>query len=106
VAKIENMAYGSIPPDRINAIKNASNALPYVEAALLNALAALQTDAALANAMVTTYTHIPLVGISTITDTKGDKITYYYDSFNRLKEVRDKDNNILSENSYHYRFPN
>ena len=37
---------------------------------------------------------------------KGDKITYIYDDFNRLKEVRDKNNNILSENEYHYRTQN
>ncbi|SHM95785.1 hypothetical protein SAMN05444484_11536, partial [Flavobacterium chilense] len=30
----------------------------------------------LPNAMITTYTYIPLVGVSTITDPKGDKITY------------------------------
>jgi hypothetical protein len=30
-------------------------------------------------------------------------IFYEYDGFNRLKAVRDKNNNILSENEYHYR---
>jgi YD repeat-containing protein len=56
--------------------------------------------------MITTYTYKPLIGISTVTDPKGDTQTYIYDDFNRLKEVRDKDNNILSENQYHYRTPN
>ena len=31
--------------------------------------------------------------MSTITDPKGDKITYTYDSFGRLQSVKDKDNN-------------
>ncbi len=43
---------------------------------------------------------------SSITDPKGDKMTYIYDDFNRLKEVRDKNNNILFENEYHYRTQN
>ncbi len=57
----------------------------------------------LPNAMITTFTHIPLVGVNTITDPKGDKITYEYDTFNRLKWVKDKNGNIFSENEYHYK---
>jgi YD repeat-containing protein len=49
---------------------------------------------------------LPLVRASSITDPKGDKMTYIYDDFNRLKEIRDKNNNILSENEYHYRTQN
>lgn len=57
----------------------------------------------LSSAMITTYTYIPSVGVSTITDPKGDKITYSYDSYGRLEFVKDKDGNILSENQYHYK---
>lgn len=109
VAKIENMAYASIPGNLITAIESASNYVPnvtYSEANLLTALTNLRADAALANAMVTTYTYKPLVGISTITDPKGEKVTYHYDNFNRLQFVKDRDGNILSENQYHYRTQN
>ncbi|WP_396185645.1 RHS repeat domain-containing protein [Flavobacterium sp.] len=61
------------------------------------------TDVNLQKAMITTYTHIPLIGVSTITDPKGDKITYTYDAANRLQNVKDKNDNILSENEYHYK---
>ncbi|MDL2144788.1 hypothetical protein QQY79_19840 [Flavobacterium tructae] len=67
----------------------------------LNAIDNLR--AVLPNTMITTYTHIPLVGVSTITDPKGDKITYTYDSLNRLKYVKDKNDKILSENQYNYK---
>ncbi|MBN8640704.1 MAG: hypothetical protein J0L86_02740 [Flavobacteriales bacterium] len=67
----------------------------------LTAINNLRTNSAFANAMITTYTYKPLIGITTLTDPKGDKLTYEYDSFNRLKAVRDKNNNILKENEYY-----
>jgi YD repeat-containing protein len=66
-------------------------------------LDALRNDPALQNAMVSTYIHKPLVGVTSVTDPKGDTQTYEYDGFNRLKVVRDKEGNKLSENEYHYR---
>lgn len=97
-------------------IENATNAqiktalsitdLNLVSEANLGAINNLRSNASFANAMITTYTYIPLVGVSTITDPKGDKITYEYDEFNRLKLVKDKDDKILSENEYHYRTQN
>jgi YD repeat-containing protein len=73
------------------------------EANLIIALNALRTNVSLANAMITTYTYKPLIGVSTITDPKGDKMSYEYDTLNRLKWVKDKAGNILSENQYHYK---
>lgn len=99
IAKIENLAGVTISQTLINDAKDKSNT--GTEAELIVALNAIRSS--LPNAMVTTYTHIPLVGVSTITDPKGDTITYIYDSFNRLKEVKDKNGNKLSENQYHYR---
>ena len=52
--------------------------------------------------MITTLTYKPLLGVSTVTDPKGDTQTYHYDSFNRLQFVKDSNGNILSENTYHY----
>ena len=103
VAKIENMAYSSIPPVLITAIQNATDTGTYSEANLKTALDNLRNHASLSNAMVSTYIHKPLIGISSVTDPKGDTQTYHYDSFNRLQFVKDKNGNILSENQYHYR---
>jgi YD repeat-containing protein len=105
VAKLENIVYSNIPANLITAIQSATDSPNSNEAQVIDALNALRTstDANLQKAMITTYTYKPLIGVSTITDPKGDKITYIYDAFNRLKEVRDKDNNVLSENHYNYR---
>ncbi len=62
----------------------------------------LRNDTTTANAMVTTYTYEPLNGVKTITDPKGDIITFYYDAFGRLEQVKDKEGKILSENEYNY----
>jgi YD repeat-containing protein len=104
VAKLENMAYGSIPANLITAIQSATNT--GTEASVITALNALRTNVNLANAMITTFTYKPLIGVSTITDPKGDTITYEYDSFGRLSTVKDKNGNILSENQYNYRTQN
>lgn len=53
--------------------------------------------------MITTYTYIPLVGVNTITDPKGEFKTFNYDTAGRLINVMDMNGNILSENSYNYK---
>ena len=63
----------------------------------------LRTNPNLSQAMVTTYTYEPLVGVTSITDPRGYTTTYIYDDFNRLKEVRDEDNNLVTDYEYHYK---
>ncbi|MEN2401764.1 hypothetical protein GKZ90_0018390 [Flavobacterium sp. MC2016-06] len=98
IAKIENASYSQVASYVAN-LQNISNI--GTEAALITALNSLRT--ALPNAMITTYTYIPLVGVSTITDPKEDTITYTYDTAGRLQFVKDKKGNVLSENQYHYK---
>lgn len=58
--------------------------------------------AKLPNAMTTTFTFNPLIGVTSATDPKGYTIYYEYDDFNRLKLTKDIDGKILSENNYNY----
>ncbi len=54
------------------------------------------------NAQMTTYTYTPLVGMTSQCDA-DNKITYYfYDSFGRLKWIKDQDLNIIKTIQYHY----
>jgi YD repeat-containing protein len=95
IAKIENTTTvqfkNALGVSDLNAV-NESN---------LSAINALRQG--LPNAMVTTYTHIPLVGVSSITDSKGQTVFYNYDGLGRLNNVKDAQGNILSENEYHYK---
>ena len=52
--------------------------------------------------MITTYRHKPLVGVTQITQPNGISTYYEYDDFNRLKYIKDKDNNLLKEYNYHF----
>ncbi|MNQ38883.1 hypothetical protein D3C85_524770 [compost metagenome] len=104
IAKLENFTAtdaGTIQ-SIITAAVNASNAdtTPSLENALRAALTNLRNAAP--NAMVTTYTYDPLIGVTSIIDTKGYIIYYQYDEFNRLKHVVDADGNIVSKNEYNY----
>ncbi|HLN95376.1 MAG TPA: hypothetical protein VK183_07045 [Flavobacterium sp.] len=97
VAKIENMAYANIPSNLIAAIANAT------PSTMAGALATLRTDPSMADAMVTTFTYKPGIGVSTITDPRGYTAHFIYDNFGRLGKVVDDEGNIVSENEYHYK---
>lgn len=101
VAKIVNIAYASIPSSLITAIQAASN-LNNNETNLLTALNNLRASASLANTFITTFTHIPMVGVSTITDEKGLRHSFQYDRdrLNVLVSAKDFENNILWEQEY------
>jgi hypothetical protein len=99
IAKIENASYVSIPTSIISTAQSYSNT--GTELQLKGMLDILRST--MTNAITSTYTYKPLIGISTITDPKGDVIIYEYDVMGRLKTVRDRDNNIISENDYHYK---
>ena len=73
-------------------------------------LQALHTNSNLSNALVTTYTHKPLVGVTSITDPSGRTTYYDYDGLGRLKEAyyyeggvaSASNKRVLEANEYHY----
>lgn len=50
-----------------------------------------------------TYTHEPQVGITTQSDVGGQISYYEYDSFKRLKAIKDQDGNVIKSFDYHYK---
>ncbi len=57
----------------------------------------------LKDAVITTYTYVPLIGTTSETNAMGYTTYYIYDTFGRLIETRDKDYNILQTVDYHYK---
>lgn len=55
-----------------------------------------------ATAEMTTYTYDPMIGMTSSTDAKGLTTYYEYDSFQRLKDVRDQDKKVTKHIDYHY----
>jgi len=53
--------------------------------------------------LITTYTYIPLIGMSTETNPNGVVTYYNYDSFNLLKNIRDNTSNVIKTFDYHYK---
>lgn len=97
IAKIENATNSQIASalgiSNINTLDETS----------LSTINNLRSNPALQNAMITTYTYKPLIGVSGITDTKGDLSIYEYDSFGRLESIKDSKNNFLKEFEYNYK---
>ncbi len=107
IAKIENATYSQVAPYVAN-LKTKSNAdndrttgNSGKEGALRQALTALR--GALPNAMVTTYTYDPLIGVTSTTDPRGYTMYYQYDTLNRLEFIKDAQGKLISENKYNYK---
>ena len=55
---------------------------------------------ALPDAMITTYTYMPLVGVTSVTDAAGRMKTFHYDGAGRLNAIKDDEGNILETYEY------
>ena len=51
---------------------------------------------------ITTYTYLPLLGVTSQTDPNGLTTYYEYDGLGRLIKVLDNDRNVLQEYKYNY----
>lgn len=101
IAKIEGASYSEIESYVIN-LQNLSNNSD--EQGLLSAYTSLRNKLPLA--MITTYTYLPLIGVSTITPPNGLTEYYTYDDAGRLKEIKNQDGQLLKSYEYHYRSQN
>ncbi|PQL94520.1 RHS repeat domain-containing protein [Apibacter adventoris] len=101
IAKIEGTSYSEIESYVIN-LQNLSNNSD--EQGLLSAYTSLRNKLPLA--MITTYTYLPLIGVSTITPPNGLTEYYTYDDAGRLKEIKNQDGQLLKSFEYHYKSQN
>lgn len=96
VAKIENATYNDV-----SSIVSESGLQNLNGTALLNALNPLRAQ--LPDAMVTTYSYIPLIGLDQVVDVKERTSTYTYDTMGRLEFIINHEGHVLQENRYSYK---
>ena len=102
IAEIKNGTYEAIKrilgEEAINAFSLQVNP---DKAAVDTFIAPLKTG--LPNAQIMIYTYEPLTGVTSLTDAKGKSSSFEFDEFQRLKNVKDQNGNIIKNNIYHYR---
>jgi hypothetical protein len=57
----------------------------------------------LPNALITSFTYDPLIGVTSITDPSGLTLYYNYDNYNRLESIKDFEGNIINAYQYNYK---
>lgn len=76
------------------------------EGSLRQELDNLRNHPQLSEALITTYTYDPSIGMTSKTDPRGRTIYYFYDDKLRLINVKDNEGNILSETEYNFKVNN
>jgi YD repeat-containing protein len=66
---------------------------------------AIRDHANTKNALITTYQHDPLIGITEAVDPAGITIAYEYDEFRRLYKVLDNNEFTIAQTKYNFRIP-
>ncbi|QSS96308.1 RHS repeat protein [Psychroflexus sp. ALD_RP9] len=109
IAKLVNIAYNQINPNLITSLQAAADAdanclganCQQTEDDLRNLLEQLRST--YSNAQITTYTYDPLIGVTSVTDPRGQSLYYEYGAFNRLERIKDEQGHIVEEYDYNYR---
>lgn len=106
IAKIEGATYNQVkwilPPIGADPITNLSDVDvdETTEKTLMTALDEYQNNPMLKDFRITTYTHDPLVGLTSVTPPSGIREIYSYDANGKLKAVLDVNGNILEDYQY------
>lgn len=102
VAEIKNATYQQVESILgASAINSFRSSWP-TDSQVTAFLAPLRNVAALNHFLITSYTHKPLYGVTSITLPSGMKNYFEYDSHGRLLSLKDTDNNLLRQYTYHY----
>lgn len=95
IAKIENATNSQVA-----SALGVSNVSTLNESNLAT-INSLRSNSLFANALITTYVHNPLVGVSLITNPNGYNSSFVYDTYGKLIRVLDNDGKIVEEYQYH-----
>lgn len=99
IAKIEGLNYDDVVKELpVDFIKTLSTTfIPTAEQ-----LNTIRTALTSKNAFITTYTYIPLIGMSSKTDPRGVTTYFKYNDFGKLENIKDFNENVIQQYQYHY----
>lgn len=103
VAEIKNATYEQVLSVLGQTVIDELNAVPGTDAQVRLKLQPLYSHPSLHDAQVTIFTYNTMFGATSITDNNGVTTYYSYDSLGRLKEVEDKDHNLVKQVQYNYK---
>jgi YD repeat-containing protein len=101
VVEIKNTTYAQVADILTETVINRMAIAHTPTTADLTSVNNLRTNSNLQDALITTYTHKPLVGLETVTDSRGIATNYEYDAFGRLAKIK-LDGKIAEEYNYNY----
>ena len=111
IAEIKNATLAQVETAVLSVFGTTSSALAKSAAPDSAKLKALRNHTSLSEAHITTFTHLPLVGVTSISDPTGKTSYYDYDGLGRLKVnyyyegnvVEESKRRVVQEYDYHYR---
>lgn len=102
IAEIKNIQYNDISKILTEPVlNNIMNQLEPSETDF-KAINSLRQNSLFTNSLISTYKYKPLVGIKEEISSQGIGTYYDYDSYGRLKIIKDNDQKLLSVNEYKY----
>lgn len=110
IAKIEGATYSEVLSalgvqnytDSQIYIKSNLDVDQVTENSLIEELDNFRKSPLLSNYQTTTYTHNPLIGVTSTTTPSGMREIYRYDTFNRLEKIENINGEILKKFNYNY----
>lgn len=111
IAEIRNATLAQVETAVLSVFGTTSSALAKSTTPDSAKLKALRNHTSLSEAHVTTFTHLPLVGVASVSDPTGKTLYYDYDGLGRLKTnyyyegnvVEESKKCVVQEYDYHYR---
>ncbi|XLS29986.1 hypothetical protein ACJD0Z_03980 [Flavobacteriaceae bacterium M23B6Z8] len=97
IVKIQNASFAEVA----TVLGTSENSLQFYSDNNLPELESLRS--LLPEAMVSTYTYLPMIGMQSSKDPSGYTTFYKYDDFNRLKSILDDEQYLLQEYFYHFK---
>jgi len=103
IAKLENTTFNLVENELIGMGHTVESLQTKTDTQLHSIFQTLRNRPAMKDVMISSYTHKPLIGMTSETNPSGWTTYYEYDSFGRLHYIKDYYNHYLQKFDYHYK---